>query len=125
MTVRATRNSVTFAAPFRLPGFDAPLPAGSYAVDTEEEAIEGNVRTVFHRIATNLVVETTGRVEHRAVDPQDLKTALRQHREAAALRTDEIGSTSCLETESKYLLILGEPVTLNKTTTKILQRRHN
>src|SRR3546814_2722355 len=88
MTVRSTRSSVTFAAPFRLPGFDAPLPAGSYAVDTEEEAIEGNVRTVFHRIATTLVVETTGRVEHRAVDPKDLETALRQDREAAALRTD-------------------------------------
>src|SRR3546814_3264075 len=88
MTVRSTRSSVTFAAPFRLPGFDAPLPAGSYAVDTEEEAIEGNVRTVFHRIATTLVVETTGRVEHRAVDPNDLETALRPDREAAATRTD-------------------------------------
>src|SRR3546814_8817213 len=64
------------------------LPICSYAVDTEEEAIEGNVRTVFHRIATTLVVETTGRVEHRAVDPKDLETALRQDREAAALRTD-------------------------------------
>jgi hypothetical protein len=85
MTVRSTRRSVTFAAPFRLPGFDAPLPAGSYAVDTEEEAIEGNVRTVFRRIATTLVVETTGRVEHRAVDPKDLEAALRRDREAATL----------------------------------------
>lgn len=88
MTVRSTRSSVTFAAPFRLPGFDAPLPAGSYAVDTEEEAFEGNARTVFHHIATTLVVETTGRIEHRAVDPKDLETALRQDREAAALRTN-------------------------------------
>jgi hypothetical protein len=88
MTVRSTRRSVTFAAPFRLPGFDAPLPAGSYTVDTEEEAIEGNLRTVFHRIATTLVVETTGRVEHRAVDPQDLEAALRHDREAAALPTE-------------------------------------
>src|SRR3546814_18680176 len=88
MTVRSTRSSVTFASPFRLPGFDAPLPAGSYAVDTEEEAIAGNVRTVFHRIATTLVVETTGRVEHRAVDPKDPETAFRQDSEAAALRTD-------------------------------------
>ena len=88
MTVRSTRNSVAFTAPFTLPGFDAPLPAGSYAVDTEEEAIEGNVRTVFHRTATNLVVETTGRVEHRAVDPQDLEAALRRDREAAALPID-------------------------------------
>jgi hypothetical protein len=85
MTVRSTRSSVTFAAPFRLPGFDAPLPAGIYAVDTEEESIEGNVRTVFHRIATTLVVEMIGRVEDRAVDPKDLEAALRQDCEAAAI----------------------------------------
>src|SRR3546814_877089 len=88
MTVRSTRSSVTFAAPFRLPGFDAPLPAGSYAVDTEEEAIEGNVRTVWQRVARTLVVERTGRVETRAVEPKGLETAWRQDREAAGLRTD-------------------------------------
>src|SRR3546814_5630541 len=65
MTVRSTRSSVTFAAPFRLPGFDAPLPAGSYAVDTEEEGIEGNDRTVFHRITTTHAEVTTGRVANR------------------------------------------------------------
>src|SRR3546814_12289370 len=86
MTVRSTRSSVTFAAPFRLPGFDAPLPAGSYAVDPEEEAIAGNVRTVFHRIATTLVVETTGRAENRAGDPIDLEQGFRHGREAATLR---------------------------------------
>ena len=48
----------------------------------------GNVRTVFHRIATTLVVATTGRVEHRAVDLKDLEAALRRDREAAALPTD-------------------------------------
>src|SRR3546814_19118538 len=108
MTVRSTRSSVTFAAPFRLPGFDAPLPAGSYAVDTEEEAIEGNVRTVFHRIATTLVVETTGRVEHRAVDPKDLETALRQDREA------EIGRASCRERVCQYVSVSVVAVALQK-----------
>src|SRR3546814_16395276 len=93
MTVRSTRSSVTFAAPFRLPGFDAPLPAGSYAVDTEEEAIEGNVRTVFQRIATTLGVETTGRGEHRAVDPTDLEPALRQDSAAAPLGNDVLHPT--------------------------------
>src|SRR3546814_7478621 len=39
-------------------------------------------------MSTTLLVETTVRVEHRAVDPKDLDTALRQDREAAALRTD-------------------------------------
>ena len=84
MTVRSTRSSITFRAPFRLPGFDASLPAGSYAVDTDEEAIEGNARTVFHRIATTLAVETTGRVEHHAIDPKDLEAALQRDHEAVA-----------------------------------------
>ncbi|MET0250310.1 MAG: hypothetical protein ABW164_11355 [Sphingobium sp.] len=84
MTVRSTRSLVTFAAPFHLPGFDAPLPAGIYPVDTDEETIEGTGRTVFRRIATTLVVEMAGRVEYRAVDPKDLEAALQQDREAAA-----------------------------------------
>ena len=29
----------------------------------------------FHRIATTLVVVTTGRAEHRAIDPKDLEAA--------------------------------------------------
>jgi len=90
MTVRSTRSSVTFGAPFSLPGFDHPLPAGSYMVDTEEEAIEGNVRTVFHRVATTLIVLTTGRVEHRTVDPKDLEAALQQDREAAATLPEKL-----------------------------------
>lgn len=75
MSERFTRSSLTFRAPFRLPGFDAPLPAGTYAVDTEEEGIEGNERTIYRRIATTLLVETPGRIEHRAVDPQLLDAA--------------------------------------------------
>ena len=72
MTERFTRSSLSFRAPFRLPGFDAPLPAGTYAVDTEEEGIEGNEHIIYRRVATTLLVETPGRVEHRAVEPQVL-----------------------------------------------------
>lgn len=75
MTERFTRTSLTFRAPFRLPGFAAPLPAGTYAVDTEEEGVEGNERIIYRRVATTLLVETPGRIEHRAVEPQALDEA--------------------------------------------------
>ena len=82
MTERFTRSSLSFRAPFRLPGFDAPLPAGTYAVDTEEEGIEGNEHIIYRRIATTLLVETPGRIEHRAVDPQALDEAWERDQKA-------------------------------------------
>ena len=72
MTERFTRTALTFRAPFRLPGYDAPLPAGTYAVDTEEEAIEANDYTVYRRVSTTFLVEIAGRIEHRPVDAQAL-----------------------------------------------------
>jgi hypothetical protein len=46
VTIRTTRSQVTFARPFTLAEMDAPLPPGTYDVDTDEEVIEGNERTV-------------------------------------------------------------------------------
>jgi hypothetical protein len=91
MTVRTTRTSVTFKAPFQLPGFEE-LPAGTYAVDTDEEAFEGNVRTFYHRIATTLRVPKGSGFESRSVQPQDLEQALR-HDELTSVKqaADNIG----------------------------------
>lgn len=85
MTFRSKRSSVTSGAPLRLVGFDAPERAGTYPVDADEEALEANARTVSHRTATTLLVDTTGRVEHRAVDPKDREAALLRDGEVAAL----------------------------------------
>ena len=85
MTERFTRSSLSFRAPFRLPGFDAPLPAGTYAVDTEEEGIEGNENIIYRRVATTLLVETPGRVEHRSVDPHALDEAFERDQKAVPL----------------------------------------
>ena len=52
------------------------MPAGTYAVDTEEEGVEGNEHTIYRRVATTLLVETPGRIEHRLVDPQALDAAV-------------------------------------------------
>lgn len=86
MTVRTTRKSVTFAAPFRLIGFDEPLPAGSYEVETDEEMLEGAAHTAFRRTATTLRVRKGSVTEHHSIDPADLAAALERDRQAA-LRT--------------------------------------
>lgn len=80
MAQRTTRSSVTFDAPFRLMGYDDPFPAGTYDVDTEEEIVEGNERTVYLRLATLLFVRTTGKVQIVTVDPNDLSAALARDR---------------------------------------------
>lgn len=56
--------------------WNAPLPAGRYDIDTEEEAIEGNERTVYLRVATLLYVRTTGMVQTVTIDPKELQAAL-------------------------------------------------
>ncbi|AMK19463.1 MULTISPECIES: hypothetical protein [Sphingobium] len=83
MTVRTTRKSVTFAAPFRLIGFDEPLPAGSYEVETDEEMLEGAAHTAFRRTATTLRVRKGSVTEHHSIDPADLAAALERDRQAA------------------------------------------
>lgn len=72
MVLRTTRSCVTFSAPFRVRALDAVLPAGTYDVATEEEGIEGNVRTVYVRVATLLSVRTGNLMQTVTVDPADL-----------------------------------------------------
>ncbi len=83
MTIRTTRKSMTFSAPFHLPGFEALLPAGTYVVETDEEAIEGQFRTALRRTATTVRIQIGATIEHHQVDPQDLEAALRRDRDAA------------------------------------------
>lgn len=73
---------MTFSAPFHLPGFEALLPAGTYVVEMDEEAIEGQFHTAFRRTATTVRIQTGATIEHHRVDPQDLEAALRQDRNA-------------------------------------------
>jgi hypothetical protein len=73
---RTTRTAVSFRAPFRVPPLDQDLPAGTYAIDTEEEMIEGNERNVYIRVATLLRVPTPNAIEIWTVDPATLQAAL-------------------------------------------------
>lgn len=75
MAQRTTRSSITFKAPFRLTAFDSVLPAGTYDIDTEEEIVEGNERTVYIRVATLLYLRTHGMVQTVTIDPNELQSA--------------------------------------------------
>lgn len=76
MTVRTTRSQVTFGSPFTLAELDAALPPGTYDVDTDEEVIEGNERTVYLRIATVIHVRGIGTTRTVTIDPAGLAAAL-------------------------------------------------
>ena len=83
MTTRTTRTSITFLAPFQLPGFETLLPAGTYHVETDGEAIEGNGHMGFHRTVTTLQVPTGAAIEHHSVDPEHLDAASQRDKKAA------------------------------------------
>jgi hypothetical protein len=77
MDNRTHRLSVVFRRPFRLRGWAEAQPAGTYAVETEEELIEGLSFPAWRRVATSLTRQhrpgTT--VEAIPVDPADLAMA--------------------------------------------------
>lgn len=80
MTRRTSETTVTFGRPFRLPGFDEPLPAGSYRVETDEEPIEGLSFTAYRRVLTVLHLRDGA----LTVDPAALEAALERDRAGAA-----------------------------------------
>lgn len=84
MTTRTTQAIVHFSAPFRLPGFDAPQPAGDYRVDHDEEAFEGHTLVAWHRVGSFLHLPAIGvagsRQQMVPVVPADLQAALEQDR---------------------------------------------
>jgi hypothetical protein len=87
MPVRTTETTVTFARPFALGSFDAPQPAGTYRVVTEEEEIEGLSFPAYRLLSTILYTPAVSVIAslHEAfpVNAAEL---------AAALETDRLGS---------------------------------
>ena len=76
MGLRTTRSTIGFAAPFRLKGRPETFEAGSYEVETEEEAIDAGQHIVYLRVATLLYVRSPGMTRTLTVDPGDLQSAL-------------------------------------------------
>jgi len=73
--VRTRHSSVTFMAPFTLPGLDRTYPAGTYVVRTDEESLELSF-AAFRRIATTIVLVSGATTEAWPVDPKDLEAAV-------------------------------------------------
>ena len=77
--MRTTRKSITFDHPFSLTAVDKLQPAGTYAVDIDEELIEGLSFLAYRRVATTiylpLIQGSHGSVQAIRVDPQELATA--------------------------------------------------
>ena len=79
--MRTTRESVTFDRPFSLWAVEGLQPAGTYAIDVDEELIEGLSFLAYRRVATTIYlplrVGGTGSVQAVRVDPRDLDAAQR------------------------------------------------
>ena len=54
MTIRTSRRTVTFARPFSLRGVETEQPAGTYAVETDEQLLEGLSFPAYRRVATTI-----------------------------------------------------------------------
>ena len=81
MGSRTTQTVVHFSSAFRLPGFDAPQPAGNYRVDHDEEAIEGvHSRLAWRRIGAFIHIPAidlpSSTHQMVAINPADLEAAL-------------------------------------------------
>ena len=79
MQERTTRKSVTFLHPFSLAGVDEKLEAGTYVVETLEEAIEGLSFIAYRRVSTTIEIAAKGYGQAArqviAIDPRDLEAA--------------------------------------------------
>ncbi|NGO54616.1 hypothetical protein [Allomesorhizobium camelthorni] len=80
MTSRTTQTVVHFSSDFRLPGFDAPQPAGDYRVDHDEELVEGTSRLAWRRVGAFMHLPAVARhaptQQMVPINPADLEAAL-------------------------------------------------
>ena len=86
MTLRTTRTFVTFARPFWLDEVAELHSAGTYAIQTDEEEIEGLSFLAYRRAATTislpLKAAPTGSFQVVTIDPAALEAALRRDGQA-------------------------------------------
>jgi len=75
---RTRREDIVFKRPFALKGWAEPQPAGTYAVDTEEELIEGLSFPAYRGVSTMITRQATpagALIEAIPVDPRELAKA--------------------------------------------------
>jgi hypothetical protein len=72
VTSRIRSEDLVFSRPFRLRGWKEPHPAGTYALEMEEELIEGLSFPAYRRVGTTLTREATPGGHCRQVIPVEL-----------------------------------------------------
>lgn len=82
---RYTTRRVVFAHPFTLGKPPEVYPAGSYQVESREEAFERGGYTVYVRTATMLIVSTAAGTCSRPVEGSELDDALLRDSERSGL----------------------------------------
>ena len=78
MQNRTRREDIVFKRPFMLKGWAEPQPAGAYAVDTEEELVEGLSFPAYRGVSTTIMRQGTpggALVEMIPVDSRELAKA--------------------------------------------------
>lgn len=84
MSTRTKRSIVHFTAPFALRGVDEILPPGDYAIDEDEELIDGISWLAYRRVATFIhlpsVTSNSRTSQLIAIDHAELEAALQQDR---------------------------------------------
>jgi hypothetical protein len=93
MFTRRTSRTVIFHRPFILDGFDKVQPAGSYAVETEEEELGSVYAPASRHMGSTIILNSPGRRERFPFDPQDLVEALERDSKPPALQDDHSPGT--------------------------------
>lgn len=78
MPNRTRSENVVFRRPFLLKGWAEPHPAGTYAVETEEELIEGLSFPAYRRVSTTITRRPTragALVQAISIAPRELAEA--------------------------------------------------
>jgi hypothetical protein len=98
MTTRTTTKTVTFVNPFTLRPLDEVLEPGDYAVETDEELLDGLSFMAYRRILA--LVHLPAQVGHPgttrtlSVDPNELDAALMRDAFAVLVGTSDAASPS-------------------------------
>ena len=95
MNTRTKHTTVRFMAPFALNGVDEIQPPGDYAIDEDEELIDGVSWLAYRRVATFIhlpAISSTGRLKSQlvAIDHSVLEGALREDAEQARCESRRI-----------------------------------
>ena len=88
MNTRTKHTTVRFTATFSLSGVDEIQPPGDYAIDEDEELIDGLSWLAYRRVATFIhipAISSTDRLRSQLVgiDHSELEAALREDAEQA------------------------------------------